>query len=203
MTLASSFTDSRNASIITGIATFSSNSEPMPPRPAVVTTASLPITRQATWIADSQMTGFTLPGMIERAGLRGGQRQLEDAAPRAGAEQADVVGDFRERDGDRLQLAVGFDERILGRLGFGVIGGFGEMCRRVRLRERGAHFGRELGMRVDARADGRAADRHVFFEPLERPAGADRRRSRPGPRSRRTPGRRGSAWRPSDACGRF
>ena len=44
------------------------------------------------------------------AGLRGGQRELEDAAARAGAEQADVVGDFGERDGDGFQLAVGFDE---------------------------------------------------------------------------------------------
>ena len=71
-TLPSSFTDSMNASIITGIATFSSKSEPMPPRPAVVTTASLPITRHATMIIDSAITGFTLPGMIELPGCVSG-----------------------------------------------------------------------------------------------------------------------------------
>ena len=59
------------------------------------------------------------------------------------AEQADVVGDLGERDGDRLQLAVGFDERILGRLGFGVVGRFGE-CAAELVRERDAHLGREI-----------------------------------------------------------
>src|SRR3990172_2113630 len=68
VTLASSFTDSRNASIITGIATLSSNSEPTPPRPAVVTTTSLPNTRQTTCTADSAMTGFTLPAMTDAPG---------------------------------------------------------------------------------------------------------------------------------------
>ena len=34
----------------------------------MVTTVSLPRTRQATCITDSQMTGFTLPGMIEEPG---------------------------------------------------------------------------------------------------------------------------------------
>ncbi len=61
-----------NASIITGMATFSSNSEPMPPSAEVVTTVSFPSTRQATCIADSQMTGFTLPGMIEEPGCVAG-----------------------------------------------------------------------------------------------------------------------------------
>ena len=102
----------------------------------MVTTASLPSTRQATWMADSQMTGFTLPGMIEEPGCVAGSDKFEDAAPRTGAQQADVVGDFRERDGDRFQLAVRFDERVLGRLSFGMIGGFGETCRRVCSRAR-------------------------------------------------------------------
>jgi len=40
--------------------------------PDVVTTTSFPITRQATWMADSAMTGLTLPGMIEEPGCVAG-----------------------------------------------------------------------------------------------------------------------------------
>ena len=132
VTLASSLTDSMKASIITGIATFSSNSEPMPPRPAVVTTVSLPSTRQATCIADSQMTGFTLPGMIDEPGWVAGSDSSKMPQRGPDAEPADVVGDFRERNGDRLQFAVGFDERVLGGLGFGVVRRLGELARPAR-----------------------------------------------------------------------
>ena len=36
------------------------------------TVVSLPITCAQTWMADSQITGFTLPGMMEEPGCRSG-----------------------------------------------------------------------------------------------------------------------------------
>ena len=67
---ASSCTDSRIANAATGIITLSSSSEPAAPQNAIV--ASLPITRAATMVTDSLMTGFTLPGMIDEPGCTAG-----------------------------------------------------------------------------------------------------------------------------------
>ena len=65
--------------------------------------------------------------MIEEPGCVAGS--LSSKIPHRGPEpkQPNVVGDLGERNGDRFQLAVGFDERILGRLRFGMIGRFGEL----------------------------------------------------------------------------
>ena len=54
---------------ITGIITFSSKFPAAPPN---ATAASFPITCVHTWQTASQMTGFTLPGMIEEPGCRSG-----------------------------------------------------------------------------------------------------------------------------------
>ena len=56
--------ESKRASAIMGMATLSSKSEPTPPVPPTQR-PSLPCTRQATIMADSQITGLTLPGMMD------------------------------------------------------------------------------------------------------------------------------------------
>ena len=79
------------------------------------------------------MTGLTLPGMMEEPGWTVGEDDFEEAAARAGAEPADVVGDLEERDGDGcavgrsirqavavgvgLEVVLGLDERDAGFLG--------------------------------------------------------------------------------------
>ena len=93
----------------------------------MVTTASLPMHAAGDLHHRLGDHGVHLAGHDRAAGLRLGERQLEDAAARAAAEPADVVGDLGERDGDRLQLAVGGDERILGGLGLEVVLGFVEV----------------------------------------------------------------------------
>src|ERR1035441_4872176 len=68
-TAASSRADASRLRAITGIITFSSKFPAAPPN---ATAASLPITCVHTWQTASQMTGFTLPGMIEEPGCRSG-----------------------------------------------------------------------------------------------------------------------------------
>ena len=67
--LASRRIDSSSAVPITGIATFSSNA---PDAPAHAIVASLPMTRAHTISVASGTTGLTLPGMIEDPGCRSG-----------------------------------------------------------------------------------------------------------------------------------
>jgi len=64
-----------------------------------------------------------LAGHDGGTGLRGGKFQFADAATRAGAEQADVVGDLDEADGDSFERAAGFHGGIPRRLGFEMIFG--------------------------------------------------------------------------------
>src|SRR5690606_33317628 len=67
---ASSRIDSSRLRASTGSITLSSKS---PWEPANAIAASLPITCAHTWRTDSQMTGFTLPGMIDEPGCRWGR----------------------------------------------------------------------------------------------------------------------------------
>ena len=69
-TAASSRADASRLRAITGIITFSSKFPAAPPN---ATAASFPITCVHTWQTASQMTGFTLPGMIEEPGCRSGR----------------------------------------------------------------------------------------------------------------------------------
>ena len=55
-----------------------------PERPATAIAASWPITCAATCVTDSQITGFTLPGMIEEPGWRAGRRS--SPSPQRGPE---------------------------------------------------------------------------------------------------------------------
>ena len=54
---------------ITGSITLSSK---LPAAPPNATAASLPMTCAQTWLTASQMTGLTLPGMIDEPGCRSG-----------------------------------------------------------------------------------------------------------------------------------
>ena len=68
-----------------------------------VTTRSFPMTRYATMLVTSGMTGFTLPGMIDEPGCVGGQVDLVQAAARTGRQQPQVVADLGELDREALQ----------------------------------------------------------------------------------------------------
>ena len=61
--------------------TFSSK---LPAAPANATAASLPMTWAQTWQTASQITGLTLPGMIDEPGCRSGMRI--SASPARGPE---------------------------------------------------------------------------------------------------------------------
>ena len=67
------------------------------------------------------------------ARLRGRQRDLAEAAARAAAQPADVVGDLEKADGNRLELAAGLDDAVLGRLRLEMVRRLAERRRRVRL----------------------------------------------------------------------
>src|SRR5271169_5967605 len=66
---ASSDSDDSRFLAMTGIITLSSK---LPAAPPKATAASLPITWVQTWQTASQITGLTLPGMIDDPGCRSG-----------------------------------------------------------------------------------------------------------------------------------
>ena len=68
-TAVSSRAEASRLRAITGIMTFSSK---LPAAPPNATAASFPITCVHTWHTASQMTGLTLPGMIDEPGCRSG-----------------------------------------------------------------------------------------------------------------------------------
>src|SRR5882757_509226 len=82
-TAVSSRADSSTLRAITGIITFSSKLPWVPEKPTV---ASLPITWAATIMVASQITGLTLPGMIELPGCRSGR--CTSASPVRGPEES-------------------------------------------------------------------------------------------------------------------
>ena len=109
--------------------------------------------------------GFALRGIYfarhdGRAGLVFGKSEFAEAAARAGSEPADVVGDFHQRGGQRFERAAGEDDFVVG----------GERGEFIRMRAEGqagelgdflrGAFG-EFGMRVEAGADGGAADGEI------------------------------------------
>ena len=76
-----------------------------PASAAMVTVTSLPMTSKATWLTTSGITGLTLPGMMRRPGLHGGQVDLAEAGARAGGQQPQVVADLGQLHGDALEHA--------------------------------------------------------------------------------------------------
>ena len=101
-----------------------------------------------------------LAGHDRAARLVLGNRDLADAAARAGREPADVVGDLHQRGGQRLQRAVQLHERV-------VAAERRELVRRASrtagpsARDLLRAAAGELRMRVEARADRRAAERQL------------------------------------------
>ena len=107
-----------------------------------------------------------LAGHDRRALLQLGQEELGEPGARAGAQEAEVVRDLRQGDGDDLERAGGLDEAVAGGLRLEVVDGRGD--RQARLAgEELAHAGGELGVRVEPRADGGAAERDLA-EPRHR-----------------------------------
>ena len=106
------------------------------------------------------MTGLTLPGHDRAALLELRQEDLGEARTRAGAHEAEVVRDLRQRDRDRLERARRLDERVAGGLGLERIGGREDRQAGLR-RQTLAHPLGELGMRVEPGAGGRAAERDL------------------------------------------
>ena len=79
---------------------------------------------------------------------------------RARAHEPDVVRDLRQRDGDRLQGAGELHEGVAGGLCLEGIGRWGDREARLLLQPLADSLG-ELGMGVEARADGGTAERDL------------------------------------------
>src|SRR5216684_7746386 len=106
------------------------------------------------------LRGIDLAGHDARAGLVFRKRELAEAAARAGGQPANVVGDFHERSGERFQRAAGENDFVVR----------GERGEFIRMRAEGkagqlGDFARgalgEFGVRVEAGADGGAADGEI------------------------------------------
>src|SRR6185503_1687663 len=95
-------------------------------------------------------------------GLVLGDRDLADPAARPRGQQSHVARDLEERDGHRAQRPVGVDERVAcpERLELvrsrheGMAGELGELS---------GDAWAEFGVRVQAGADGRAAERQLLY----------------------------------------
>ena len=121
---------------------------------------SFPITWADTWHTTSGITGLTLPGMIEEPFCNSGMTISE--IPERGPDPiqrrslailvSDTATDLRAPDASTETVAVGLGlERVGGR--HDLEPGVGDQPR--------AHARRELGMRVQAVADGGAAKRDL------------------------------------------
>ena len=111
-------------------------------------------------MAASQMTGLTLPGMIEEPGCRSGM--AISPRPVLGPEpiQRRSLLIFMNEYRDVAQLAGGLDEAVAVGLGLEVVAGLGQRQAGVG----GQQFDdalREAGRGVDAGADGGAAQRDL------------------------------------------
>ena len=111
--------------------------------------ASLPTTWAQIISSISDITGFTLPGMIELPGCRSGSVDLADAAARARAEPADVVGDLGQADGRRAQRARRLDQPVARRQRLEQVGRLAQRDADL-LGDDADDLGRELGRRRSA-----------------------------------------------------
>ena len=132
----------------------------MPCDAAKATVASLPKTRAATWFTDSHSTGLTLPGMIDEPACSSGSSSSAEAGRRPAGEQADVVGDLRQRHGEAPQPGRRIGQRALPALVDHRVGRRPQ--RESGLRgEGGDHRRGERRRGVDAGADRGAAERQL------------------------------------------
>ena len=127
------------------------------------------MTRAQTCIMRLAHDRVDLAGHDRRAGLAVGQHDLVEAAARAGAEPADVVGDGEQADGDGAQLAGALDQAVAVGVGLEVVLGLDERDAGF-LGQHLGHLGAELRVRVDAGAD-RGAARRQLEDRLQRPLG--------------------------------
>jgi hypothetical protein len=118
--------------------------------------ASLPITWAQAWIEGFGHHRIDLAGHDRAPRLDRRQQQFAETAARAAAEQADIVGDLVQGHGAAFQGAARHHHGILGRLRLEMVGRFDE--------GQPGGFGQagndppgELGMGIDAGADGGAA----------------------------------------------
>ena len=190
--------DSRRLWAATGIMTFSSK---LPDCPAMAMVVSLPMTCAQTMVADSAMTGLTLPGMMEDPGWTSGsaispipargpdpsQRRSLHIFIRLTATVLSAPGcaDYGVDGALRLEVVVGFGE--------GDVGSFSEFGDDA--------FG-EFGMHTDAGADGGAAKRKGWLVRQGR-VGRGRVRIRVVRRSLGTLVRVGWVWHLGGECDRF
>ena len=141
----------------TGLKTLSSK---LPDAPATLTATSLPSTWHAEHRQRLALGRIDLARHDRAAGLVLGNADLAEAGARPRREPAHVVGDLRQRRRERLQRAVGEDDRV-------VRGERLELVRRRDERQAGARrqLGRdpraELRRRVQAGADRGAAEREL------------------------------------------
>ena len=112
------------------------------------------------------LRGIYFAGHDAGAGLVFGKNEFAEAAARAGSEPANVVGDFHQRCGEGFQRAAGEDEFIV-RAERGEFIGMRAEWQAGKFSDffRGA-LGK-FGMRVEAGADRRAANRKIV-ESIER-----------------------------------
>ena len=108
---ASSRIECRKLWMITGLKTFSSK---LPCEPATADGRVVAHHLHADHRHRLALRRVDLARHDRRARLVLRQRQLAQAAARAGAQPADVVGDLHQRTGQRLQGAAGHDQRVVG-----------------------------------------------------------------------------------------
>lgn len=102
------------------------------------------------------LCGVDLAGHNGGAGLILWQLQLAETAAWAGAEEADVLGDLEEGDGEGVELAVGFDDGVVGGEGLELVRGGDELVAGHLGDFRGNVFGEALEG-VDTSANGGSA----------------------------------------------
>src|SRR5437016_1175584 len=109
--------------------------------------------------------GFGLSGIYlarhnRRPGLVFRKREFAEAAARAGSEPANIIGDFEERSSKRLQCSRGEDDFVVsGERGEFI--GMGTERKAGEFSNLACGFSSEFGMRVEASADGGAADGEI------------------------------------------
>ena len=95
--------------------------------------------------------GIEFAGHDGGAGLSGGEGDFADRTAWTGAEEAEIVGDLEKADCDGVELAMAFDEGVLGGLCFEVVPGLAKRDSGF-LRDEGDGLGREVGMADQAAA---------------------------------------------------
>ena len=165
--------------MMSGLKTLSSK---LPDAPPMLIATSLPKHLRAQHGHRLALGRVDLARHDRAAGLVLGDAQLADAAARARRQPAHVVGDLHQRRGQRLERAVGVHQRVVGGERLELVGR-GHERQPGQLRQLGGDAAGELGVRVEAGADGGAAERQLA-EVRQRRLDVRRGRDRAAPPSR-------------------